>query len=182
MPRLVIISGCSGGGKSSLLALLRERGYAVVEEPGRRIVQAEMASGGTALPWQDMEAFLRRAIDMAVADRAKALASSAALSSRIVFFDRSLIDAAAALEELTGQPSLAALAAQHPYNRTVFMTPPWPEIFVSDAERRHDMASAIHEYERLLRAYASLGYETTILPKTSISARADFILSALGDE
>jgi predicted ATPase len=37
MNRFVVISGCSGGGKSTLLAELGRRGHAVVEEPGRRI-------------------------------------------------------------------------------------------------------------------------------------------------
>ena len=41
--RFVIISGCSGGGKSTLLAELARRGYRVVEEPGRRIVAEELA-------------------------------------------------------------------------------------------------------------------------------------------
>ena len=35
-----VISGCSGGGKSTLLMELARRGHAVVDEPGRRIVQA----------------------------------------------------------------------------------------------------------------------------------------------
>src|SRR6185369_12186033 len=48
--RFVVISGCSGGGKSSLLEELGRCGYATVEEPGRRIVKEELRSGGTALP------------------------------------------------------------------------------------------------------------------------------------
>jgi predicted ATPase len=40
--RFVVISGCSGGGKSTLLIELGRRGYATVEEPGRRIVKEEM--------------------------------------------------------------------------------------------------------------------------------------------
>src|SRR5690606_27766766 len=47
----VIISGCSGGGKSSILAELDRRGHATVPEPGRRIVEEETSSGGSALPW-----------------------------------------------------------------------------------------------------------------------------------
>lgn len=39
--RFVVISGCSSGGKSTLLAELGRRGYAVVDEPGRRIVKDE---------------------------------------------------------------------------------------------------------------------------------------------
>ena len=50
MNRFVVISGCSSGGKSTLIAELSRRGYAVVEEPGRRIVKEEMARNGLALP------------------------------------------------------------------------------------------------------------------------------------
>ena len=81
----VVLSGCSGGGKSTVLAKLAALGHAVVEEPGRRIIAEEIASGGTALPWIDLEAFLRRAIDMALADRAAAAANQA-----WTFFDRGL--------------------------------------------------------------------------------------------
>jgi len=51
--RFVVISGCSGGGKSTLLAELGSHGYATVEEPGRRIVKEELKAGGPALPWVD---------------------------------------------------------------------------------------------------------------------------------
>ena len=60
--RFVILSGCSGGGKSTLLEELRARGHATVAEPGRRIVREEMTLGGNALPWIDPEAFARRAL------------------------------------------------------------------------------------------------------------------------
>jgi predicted ATPase len=73
--RFVVISGCSSGGKSTLLAELGRRGYTVVEEPGRRIVKGELAGDGLALPWVDATAFLRRAVAMALADRASAIAS-----------------------------------------------------------------------------------------------------------
>ena len=72
MDRFVVISGCSSGGKSTLLAALKTRGYAVVEEPGRRIVREELAAGGSALPWVDHIAFARRAFATALADRAGA--------------------------------------------------------------------------------------------------------------
>jgi predicted ATPase len=44
--RFVVISGCSGGGKSTLLIELGQRGYATVEEPGRRIVKDETLGAG----------------------------------------------------------------------------------------------------------------------------------------
>jgi len=174
MDTFVTISGCSGGGKSTLLNALRRRGYATVEEPGRRIVVEELARNGTALPWHDAVAFARRAIAMALADRARI-----APGPRWVFFDRGLVDAASALEHLTGEPAVEQLGRAHRSNGCVFLTPPWCEIFVADAERRHGFAEAVAEYDRLTAAYASLGYDVCIVPKVAPEQRADFVLDTL---
>jgi predicted ATPase len=172
--RFVVISGCSGGGKSTLLAELARRGHAIVEEPGRRIVIEELRNNGTALPWADMAAFARRAIAMALADIASAIARPG-----WVFFDRGLIDAAVALEHVTGEPVRNSVGNMRDYNRLVFMTPPWPEIYAKDAERRHGQEDAVAEYLRLLRAFALLGYETILLQKVGVAERADFVLRSL---
>ncbi len=170
----VILSGCSGGGKSTVLAELAARGHAVVEEPGRRIITEEIASGGTALPWTNMVAFLRRAIDMALADRA-----AAETNRGWTFFDRSLVDAASALESLTSEPALRPLSTAHRYHGLVFVTPPWPEIYVTDAERQHGFDEAVAEYDRLTQTFPSLGYEVVPLPKTAPAARADYVVASL---
>jgi predicted ATPase len=122
--RFVVISGCSGGGKSTLLAELERGGHTVVEEPGRRIVVEEMNNGGSALPWVDMAAFARRAIMAALADRSSVLASAG-----WIFFDRGLIDAAVALQHLTREPVLQQFGHTHRYHRRVFLAPPWPELY-----------------------------------------------------
>ena len=157
-----------------MLAELGRRGHAVVEEPGRRIVREELSRGGSALPWVDATAFLRCAVATALADRV-----SAGALDGWVFFDRGLVDAAAGLQYLTGEPVLAALGQSHRYHRRVFLAPPWPEIYVTDPERRHGLDAALVEYSRLLEAYPSLGYEVSILPKVAVTERADFVLSAL---
>ncbi len=96
-----------------------------------------------------------------------------------MFFDRGLIDAAAALAHLTGEPA-EPLARAHRYRRQVFLTPPWPEIYAADGERRHGFEEAVAEYERLRRIYPALGYEVSVLPKTDVARRADLVLAALG--
>ena len=78
---LVVISGCSSGGKSTLLTELLQRGYATVEEPGRRIVREELLGAGRALPWVDEIAFARRTVALALADLAKPRGSSGWCSS-----------------------------------------------------------------------------------------------------
>jgi len=169
-----VISGCSGGGKSTLLTELGRRGYVTVEEPGRRIVKEELVGDGLALPWVDGAAFARRAIAVALADR-----DAADGDGGWVFFDRGLIDAAAALQHLTGEPLLTALGQAHRYHRRIFLAPPWPEIYVTDHERRHGLDAGIAEYQRLRHVYPSLGYQVTILPKVGVRERADFILNTL---
>jgi predicted ATPase len=176
MENFVTISGCSGGGKSTLLIELRRRGFAGVDEPGRRVVAEERERGGKARPWVDAIAFARRAIEVSLADRA-----AAAESSGWTFFDRGLIDAAAALSHLTGEPVVEKFGRSHRYNKRVFLVPPWPEIYTLDQERRHGLTEALAEYDRLIQVYPSLAYDIHILPKVGLAERADWILAALAD-
>lgn len=153
MSHFVIISGCSGGGKSTLLDELRRRGYRVVEEPGRRVIQEESNMDGSALPWIDLPKFLRRAADMALAD----FAHASRYAGEWVFFDRGLLDALTALHYLTGDPSINIVGTTHRYHPLVFMAPPWSEIYAQDENRRHDMNAALIEFERLEKIYPKLG-------------------------
>ncbi|MCJ2117045.1 AAA family ATPase [Methylobacterium sp. J-001] len=168
----VVLSGCSGGGKSTLLAELARRGFPTVPEPGRRIVEDERRGAGTALPWVDLAAFARRAIEMASRDR-----EETASSTGWVFFDRSLVDAVVALRHATG--ASIPLESHERYHSKVFLAPPWPDIYVADRERPYDLDGAIAEYDRLFASYGDLGYETILLPKVSVVERADFVLHHL---
>ena len=59
------------------------------------------------------------------------------------------------------------------------MAPPWPEIYETDNERRHNLDAGVVEYERLIDACPALGYEVTILPKVGVAERAEFVLRTL---
>lgn len=172
--RHVILSGCSGGGKSTLIEALAKRGYRTVEEPGRRIVAEELCGEGAALPWVNLDAFARRALDMACLDRIRVAGEKG-----WGFFDRGLIDAAAALQHASGCSLVDTLGGQPRFHAQVFLTPPWPELYRTDGERQHDLASALEEYERLLQIYPALGYDVVILPKTDVPTRAEFVLDHL---
>lgn len=172
--RHVILSGCSGGGKSTLLTELNRRGFETVEEPGRRIVSDELQGDGKALPWVDLERFARRAIELASRDRERVKGAK-----NWVFFDRGLVDAAVALEHATGIVASKTLSGHDCFHRQVFLTPPWSKIYQMDAERRHDLAEGVDEYHRLLSTFEQLGYETIVLPKVDVKERADFVLDRL---
>ena len=174
MKNFVIISGCSGGGKSTLLEELSRRGHNIVPEPGRRIVQRELAWGGDALPWRDVEGFASRAIELSLQDL-----STASGTQGWTFFDRGLIDAAAALQPYDDGAALTEFASRHRFHQRVFLAPPWPDIYVTDRERQHGFEEARREYECLEQVYPSLGYEIILLPKCGIAERADFVLRAV---
>ncbi len=172
--RFVVISGCSGGGKSTLLCELHGRGHAVVEEQGRRVIAEQLAHGGTALPWIDVEAFARRAFEMAMDDLARC-----SHADGWVFLDRGLIDAAAAIAHVAGERMDDLLREAVKFHRRVFFAPPWPEIYSMDAHRRHALPEAIEEFDRLVVAYRRLGYEIDYLPRVAVGARADHVLDRL---
>lgn len=174
--RFVVLTGCSGGGKSTLLAELARRGFTIVPEAGRQIVREQDWTGGDALPWTQPVRFAELAVSRSVRDLI-----SVAREPGPVFFDRSPIDQLAGLERL-GLPipaTVAGAVARCRYNGTVFVAPPWPEIFVTDAERRHGFEAAMAEYGPLRATYERLGYRLVDLPKTSVEARADFVLERL---
>ncbi|MEO0380186.1 MAG: AAA family ATPase [Pseudomonadota bacterium] len=170
----ILISGCSGGGKSTLLRALSQIGYSTIPEPGRRIVTEEMRADGGALPWVDLHAFARRAVELAQSDLSRAKDMDGP-----VFFDRGLIDAAVALEHAGGPSYRALLGSERHYARRVFLAPPWPEIFVTDQERRNSFEDATAEYRRLQIAFDELGYEAVELPKAPVTDRIDIVLNTL---
>jgi predicted ATPase len=174
-PKKILISGCSGGGKSTLLDALSRLGHATVPEPGRRIVAEELRGDGKALPWVNLHAFAERAIQMAEAD----LAAAESVEG-FVFFDRGLVDAAVAFEFAGGTAYRLLLAGKRHYAQRVLLAPPWPEIYATDTERRHGLEEATAEYQRLVRAFAELGYETCELPKRPLEDRVDFVLRSVG--
>ncbi|MCB1111184.1 MAG: AAA family ATPase [Chlamydiales bacterium] len=170
---LVVISGCSGGGKSTLLSELAARGYSVVLEPGRQIVKEQTAIEGDALPWCNLRKFL----DLAMS-RYLFQFNSQKEHQQLIFFDRGIIDA---LQLDQSQPIYFQHAAKKfRYNRLVFLVPPWKEIFENDAERKHDFESAKKEFDELLIKYKNFGYETVLVPKVPVKERANFILERLG--
>jgi predicted ATPase len=170
----VVISGCSGGGKSSLLSELVSRGYCVVLEPGRQIVKEQTAIEGDALPWINLNKFLELALS-----RYLFQFNSQKESQKFIFFDRGIVDA---IQLDRSQPDYFQQAAsKFKYNRLVFLVPPWEEIFANDAGRKHNFESAKKEFNDLLIKYKNFDYETVLIPKASVKERVNFILNKLVD-
>jgi len=168
---LIVLSGCSGAGKSSLLSELASRGYEVNLEPGRQIIKEQIRIGGDALPWKNDEKFS----DLLIS-RAMLQFNLATLRGTYVVFDRSLVDTFAYLKhmEMTIPLYLRNAVEIYKYAKQVFLVPPWQEIFENDTERTHSFEDAEAQYGSLVRTYKRLRCEVIELPKVSVSERADF--------
>jgi predicted ATPase len=172
-----VITGCSGGGKSTLIDALRRRGFLCVDEVGRRIVRQQLRIGGDATPWQDQikfrELLLARYMDVfeEVGERTSP-----------VFFDRGIPEAIgwSRLLNVRTLEHHRAAARIYRYARKVFVTPPWPEIFTQDEERRHSFEDALAQYPLALEIYLKCGYELIEIPKLSVAERVDFVLAQVG--
>ena len=173
---LVVLSGCSGGGKSTLISEMADRGYPVKTEVGRQIVREQIQIGGDGLPWINVTKFM----DLGIS-RAMWQFNTAEPKSRPVFFDRSLIDFLAFFQR-EGAPipqDLLKAANIYRYARRVFMVPPWENIFCSEPERPKDFAEAVQEFQALEITYRKLGYELIEIPRMPVSDRADFLEASL---
>ena len=65
------------------------------------------------------------------------------------------------------------------FNKTVFYTPIWEEIYTNDSERKESVESAITIEKSLLETYNFFGYTLIEIPKLTTGARVDFILSKI---
>jgi len=173
---LIVVTGCSGGGKSTLLAELARLGEQVFEEPGRQIVKEQDLIGGPAMPWTNSPGFAELCLSRSMHNIALALRSG-----RRAFFDRGIVDAYGSFEHVGLQaPDHFRHAAERlRYNSEVFVVPPWPEIFAMDAERRHDLDAALAAHADLVATYQQLGYRLIEVPRIEPRARAEFVVAHL---
>ena len=175
--RFYVITGGPGSGKTSLIEGLRSRGYWCSTEAGRAIIQDQVTIGGSALPWSDRMLFAELMLQWEM--RSYHLAEQ---SIGPVFFDRGVPDVLGYLR-LVGLPApehVQNAAAEFLYNRSVFIAPPWREIFHQDIERKQDFDEAQRTCESLSSTYKGLGYDLVELPRVAVEARVKFILSKVG--
>lgn len=175
--KLFVLTGASGGGKSTLLAALAERGYKTQPEIGRILVEEQAQSGGAALPWTDPVAFRNLLFQRSL----EAYDSYKHTGDDVVIFDRSFLEAIAycRLIDEAVPDFMTEEAKERRFQDPVFVCPPWEEIFTQDAERRHDFAYARRDYEANVATYREFGYQIVELPKVSINDRIEILVRAI---
>jgi predicted ATPase len=168
----VIISGGPGFGKTSIIEELEKRNFKCMHEVSRSIIKEQIAIKGDILPWKNLATFSRLLFERRVNQFIQTE------QDPLVFFDRGIPDILAymAFDNIEIPSKYMLTIEECNYNNTVFIVPPWQEIFKNDSERKEDYHTAVKLNDIIVQTYNDLGYETFILPKVSVSERADLIL------
>lgn len=169
---LFIVTGAPGAGKTTLLDAAARSGIAVGQEAARAVIQSQAAIDGPAVQWRNPgmfgELMLDRDIQSWHALRVKA---------GPVLCDRGIPDLVAfgRMLKLPDVGHFHRAAMLYRYNAIAFFAPPWPEIFVTDAERTEDLEHAQRIYEPMRDVYEELGYRIVELPKAPVAERLAFV-------
>ncbi|ASK32888.1 hypothetical protein CEK62_20275 (plasmid) [Alcanivorax sp. N3-2A] len=170
-----VITGGPGGGKTTLLDALAERGYRIAPEAARRLIKERLAEG--LAPRPDPVCFARAILN---SDMQQYQAATA--HDDVTFFDRGVPDALYMLdlESAITEGEAAELIQRFPYNDRVFLLPPWEVIYGTDTERDQTFEESVAVFEAIKRWYSRWGYDTVEVPRAGVEARVSFILKALG--
>lgn len=180
MPK-IILTGPPGAGKTTILDLLEEMGFAVVQEVARDIIASETAKGEEdpdyvpVLPATDQERFNQLVVE-------EQLRREASVVQRPAILDRSLIDPLAYAEVFDAKhyPGAQELIDEAGYHKVLFLEP--LASYVNDPERFEDADLAKRIHEQLDSVYGRFGIETISVPPLPIQERLLFVLDHIPQE
>lgn len=169
-----VVTGGPGGGKTTILSALAERGYSFVPESARKIIKERLAAG--LWPRPDPVSFAREILSSDIEKYQDASCCDSAM-----FFDRGVLDALYMLnaENALTRDEIAEYVQYFPYNSVVFLLPPWKEIYDTDSERDQTFEDSVEVFEGMKRWYSQWGYETLEVPRVNIDERVSFILQRI---
>jgi predicted ATPase len=173
----IIITGGPGAGKTTLLLALQARGYTIVGDSARTIIQDRIRRGLSPRPvaHESVHETLRMDIEHFVQHTA---------TPGHVFFERSVLDSLCSLDHITplNESELSLWLSTYQYDPKVFLLPPWKEIYTNDAERDHTFEHAVWVNSITQAWYRRLGrYQLIEVPRVSVAERCTYVLQALAN-
>lgn len=173
-----VITGGPGVGKTTLINALHQGGFNILPEAARSIIKEELQAGRAGVPWKDKKRYAERMLNASMSSYIQAMAENTAIPT---FFDRGIPDAVCYMKMENLQFSLQELDQlnDYRYNKTVFILPPWMEIYENDDERKQTWQQAASTFDIMRDTYLDFGYQVTEVPKMPVSSRVEFILQAI---
>ncbi|MDB5238506.1 MAG: hypothetical protein JWM46_776 [Candidatus Kaiserbacteria bacterium] len=167
-----VLTGGPCAGKTTTINELAKRGYPVVAEAARLIIEEELAQGttiGEIVSHEDwLQAVVRRAVEM----------QKSVNENERVFFDRGIPDSIA-YYRLGGkeQDEVLKAALDGVKYRKIFLLDLVD--FSNDPARSETLEEARTLHQYIADAYQGLGYEIVRVPVMPVEKRVDYILAHL---
>lgn len=165
----IVITGAPCSGKTSVIRSLENRGYEVVHEAARALIDGSLAQGLTLEEIKSDElAFEQRILS------AKIAAESSLNADQQVFLDRAIPDSIAYFRH-AGFDITEPLAASRLFQyKKIFLFERL--LFKKDAVRSEDVAAATQIDRLLAESYGMLGYSIIRVPVMTAAERTAFVL------
>lgn len=175
MTRNIVLTGAMGSGKSTVLEILKQKGFITVEEPARPILAEQRSIEGQGVPDKNPELFVQLLLSRAIYQY-----KTMQTNDEIVIYDRGIPDniGYAEIFQLDAKP---AVNASHlfRYETAVFFFPGWEEIYATDDERKMSFIEANAFGVHVRRIYQKQGYSIIDVPRISSVERAHFIIEEI---
>ncbi len=175
MARNIVITGAMGSGKSTVLALLKQKGFITVEEPARPILAEQRSIEEEGVPEKNPKLFTQLLLSRAIYQY-----KMMQINEGVVIFDRGVPDNIAYAEGFDLDYKPAHLASKlFRYEKNVFIFPAWEEIYATDDERKMTFLQAKAFGDNVRKIYENYGYSIIDVPCVSPEERARFIIDKL---
>ena len=166
-----VLTGGPGIGKTTVIEILASRGFEVVPEAARMIMEEEKASNGNIFPWTDLAKFQEKVT-------IRQIELEKEIKSDVAFLDRGVIDGYgySVLGGIT-VPEIIEREGLGRY-RKVFALEPL-NIYVNDGIRLEDKEEARKIHDAIISAYKHFNYEIITIPVLPPEERVRYILSLI---
>ncbi|MCP2029741.1 putative ATPase [Flavobacterium sp. HSC-32F16] len=175
-----VITGGPGVGKTTLINKLFNGGFLTIREDARRIIKEQMENQKDGLPWKNKDLYANLMLEASINSYNEIALKN---TSNITFFDRGILDAICymKMENIPISKDILSEIENHPYNKNVFILPPWKEIYETDGERKQDWKEAELTFCKMKNTYIEFNYKIIEIPKISVEERVKFILKSIAN-
>jgi len=174
MKQTYVITGAASTGKTTIINELRNQGYLCQDELARPLINELVKNKSSLVPWIDLNGFN----DLLLT---KFIEQYNSLPDTVQFLDRGIPDIIGYLSADKKPIDIKFDCAAHnyKYNKKVFFTEPWHNIYSVDNERREPFTKNELISNKIKESYIINGYDIYCVPKLPVEERVKFIISKI---